>query len=427
VYTDYTKTTERKDKFIPLNGELVIFDAEDSTSSLEGTNRDKIITYPRYKFGNGKDNIIALPFSSIDLDKSTIKNGSGEGSLEIGKGVATGNNAVSGGRNTQGINGAIGTESSTFGTENLAGSKAFTITNVREEDKIYCLSGVDGLEVGDVYSLRLACYDEVKQTTNSPQKYNVGKITAINAVDNEVTVDIMYGPSNVGTNCIFTVVENYVDENGIDYETNAFRIIAKPWVGDRVIGSSTMALGNSTQALSKNAHAEGESSIAYGSHSHAEGFYTQAGYSAHAEGKSTKASGDQSHAEGHGGVASGSSSHVEGLEAQATADQAHAEGLRTHATGKRSHAEGDATVASGEGAHTEGQLTEAAGQFSHAEGYKTQASGSKSHAECNETIASGSASHSEGLLTSAISDQTHAEGLRTTAMGKRTHAEGHSS
>ena len=50
VYTAAGSTTKRSDPFIPLNGELIIFDP------------DSVNTKSRIKFGDGKKDVIALPF-----------------------------------------------------------------------------------------------------------------------------------------------------------------------------------------------------------------------------------------------------------------------------------------------------------------------------------------------------------------------------
>ena len=59
----YDELGNLRDKpFIPLAGELIIFDTEDESSSLEYTGRLRPIQYPRFKFGDGKTNVMALPF-----------------------------------------------------------------------------------------------------------------------------------------------------------------------------------------------------------------------------------------------------------------------------------------------------------------------------------------------------------------------------
>jgi hypothetical protein len=52
VYTDATKTTLREDPFIPLSGELIIFDKDENNE------------FDRIKVGDGSNNVIALPFAT---------------------------------------------------------------------------------------------------------------------------------------------------------------------------------------------------------------------------------------------------------------------------------------------------------------------------------------------------------------------------
>lgn len=52
VYTDLTKTTLRENPFIPLPGELIVYDPDD------------VYDYPRFKFGDGVKNVDDLDFAS---------------------------------------------------------------------------------------------------------------------------------------------------------------------------------------------------------------------------------------------------------------------------------------------------------------------------------------------------------------------------
>jgi hypothetical protein len=52
VYTDATQTTLREDPFIPLAGELIVFDKDESNE------------FDRIKIGDGNNNVIALPFAT---------------------------------------------------------------------------------------------------------------------------------------------------------------------------------------------------------------------------------------------------------------------------------------------------------------------------------------------------------------------------
>ena len=328
-------------------------------------------------------------------NKPPIKNGNGNDSVVVGDGDALSNNSIS------------------LGVKSLAGSRAYTILGIEKNELMYYLDSVEGLEVGDVYSVHVLYEDGT-----SSQAENYGTITDISVHENTVTVDNLY------CNKDFTTSENYLDENGIDTERNTFRIVSKPNIGNRVVGAHAFSEGYQTQALSKNSHAEGNENVAYGSHSHAEGSRNKAGYCSHAEGRDNQAIGQISHAEGRNNIASGTSSHAEGALNTSSGDQSHAEGGRTKAIGGNSHAEGYNTESSGEQAHAEGWGTKASHYASHAEGWGTKASNYASHAEGDSTTASGNCSHAEGNWTTASSHSSHAEGNGTTASGYSSHAEG---
>ena len=312
-------------------------------------------------------------------NKIPIKNGIGENSIVIGDGEALSSHSIASGVNS------------------LSGAKAYTIVAVNKDAKTYTLDSVDGLEVGDIYSVHILYTDGT-----SAQSENYGKITKIN--NTIITVDNLYCTKE------FSTSSSYIDENGIDTERNIFRIIDKPNVGNRVVGAHSYSEGYQTQALSKNAHAEGNENIAYGSHSHAEGSGNKAGYCSHAEGRNNEAIGQISHAEGRNNIASGTYSHVEGAYNEATASQAHAEGANTKAYGTN--------------AHTEGYNTQAIGVQAHAEGGSTIAQGSNSHAEGNGSKALGPATHAEGIRTQARISGSHTEGMQTVSLGENAHAEG---
>ena len=79
VYTDTTKTTLRENPFVPLSGELIIYDP------------DSIDEPFRYKFGDGVRNIVELPFVSEGLSAThswdgtvlTITSASGTSSADL--------------------------------------------------------------------------------------------------------------------------------------------------------------------------------------------------------------------------------------------------------------------------------------------------------------------------------------------------------
>lgn len=54
--------------FVPLAGELIIYDAETNSTDLTGTGRTTPITHTRFKFGNGTDKVTDLAFSASPVD-----------------------------------------------------------------------------------------------------------------------------------------------------------------------------------------------------------------------------------------------------------------------------------------------------------------------------------------------------------------------
>ncbi len=228
---------------------------------------------------------------------------------------------------------ALSEGSAAIGTNCKAGSMAFSIIEYDDDGKAYTLDSTEGLEVGDVYSLKLNWdYD------------NVGKITSIN--ENKVTVDTYKANTS--------------------NSSNLFRIGAKPNCGTVTYSTNCIAVGNGTKASGVNSYAEGKGSEA-------------SGYLTHAEGNSTKALSAYSHAEGDRSEASGSYAHAEGQGA-AYYSHSHAEGS-SKAYNHDAHAEGTNTQANGFGSHAEGRETVVNGDFSHAEGIYTIASGTRQHVQ----------------------------------------------
>ena len=308
-------------------------------------------------------------------------------------------------------NKALSQYSHAEGASTTAGTYAFNILAWDKSNKTYTLDSVEGLAVGDIFS--------VKWNTSH---INYGKITAIE--DNIITVD----------NIVI---------NAENFETKKLFIIEKPEIGTESFDEAAHTEGWNTQAVLYGAHAEGGETKALDGYAHAEGRDTQAGYSAHSEGRGTRALGEMSHAEGGYTKSLGHYSHAEGYKTQALSEgsekgathaeggetiadgrRSHAEGSKSKAYGVASHAEGEETTASGQAAHAEGNKAKATGNYSHAEGTSTTAEGFHSHAEGNNTTASGQSSHAEGEHTKAESLTSHAEGYQSQAGGAAAHAEG---
>ena len=412
------------------------------------------------------------------------------------------------------------------GIDTRVGSKAFTVTRIEAAHKAYVLDSVEGLEVGDEYSVHLAY--EKGGVPYSDQAANYGKIVAIEPRKMSFVCEILGSPGEysayvkskdnqtcyvytsadiigcaivpysyvmnqdgtitiyldtnessipypytqdsdgniivntegttqwdniwnlVGlppegvvvpgesyqpiTNAVqvdeffdipsgakFVTEDDYTTAEGIDWETNTFRIMAKPDVGTREIGDMAVALGYKTQALSKGATAFGLQTIAHGNWSVAEGYDTKAtGYVSHAKGFGAIASGSQSSAEGHDTEAIGENAHAEGDDTEASGKSSHTEGYKTKATKEAAHAEGIETEATASGAHAQGNKAKATGAQSSAEGFDTTASGEGAHAGGNKTTASGPYSVSYGFNTKATNEYSVAFGLETEAHGKRS-------
>ena len=297
------------------------------------------------------------------------------------------------------------------GATNIAGTYAFNIIDAIEGDRTYVLDSVEGLEIGDVISIKWF---------NS--YINCAKISYIDHENNIVCVDKLV-------------------TNSDKTSPRKLFVIAKPEIGTAPFDGAAHAEGVNTQAVLAGCHAEGGNTKAMGRYAHAEGVRTEAIYAAHAEGQDSKALGEASHAEGGYTTANANFSHAEGYKTITSGEGAsHAEGGETTASGRRSHAEGSLSTASGlashaegfnteatnEYAHAEGQETDAYGRVSHAEGYQTKAIGDFAHSEGNNTTSSGQATHAEGIQAQATVYAAHAEGNITKARNTAAHAEGSS-
>lgn len=383
--------------------------------------------------------------------------------------------------------GAISEGAVAFGKNSIAGSKCFNITAFDDVNKAYTLDSVEGLAVGDVFSLKL--------NNNYDSK---GKITAISGK--------------------VVAVDNYQPDETSDVKY--FRVPLKPTCGTTDFGLNAYAEGENCIAAGDNSHASGKGTYAKGRYAHTEGKSTEANYASHAEGAYTEATGEYSHAEGMYSGAKGQYSHAEGYATQANGKYSHSEGLDTtagdhsHVEGVRcaasylSHVEGSDSKALGSICHVEGEGCVAASdhqhvqgkwniedrenkyahivgngaaewrsnaytldwegnasfagdvtifmkngskkmsmsqipgyktpeggetfndgntanaEYSHAEGQLTTASGAFAHSEGYRTRATGVSSHAEGMSCEATYNCAHAEGRNTTSSGLASHVEG---
>ena len=309
-------------------------------------------------------------------------------------------------------NKAISNNSHAEGQAVIAGSRAFNILEYKvpiEGSFLggYILDSVEGIEVGDTYSIKI---------NNNYNSYGI-----VNSIDSaSSTVEL--------TNC---PTEALVIDSGGNVSqgtlANSFRIDNKPEIGTKDFGVGAHGEGRDTKATGDGSHAEGYATFALGRYAHAEGNGTIAHHAAHSEGEDTIASGNDAHAEGYLTKASGLASHAENWKTESSGEQSHAEGVGSIASGKGSHAQGGVTQATNDWSHSEGYQTISSGVATHTEGLNTRASAEGAHAEGSNTKAMKAHAHSEGANTFAEGDQSHAEGLNTKAIGARGHSEGNSS
>lgn len=323
----------------PDTGEISYLMAEDGSALYAKNSGLKILTDINMS-GNAVDNIV---ISEVDGLPTTGKEGQityYDGSFYCCNGKMwsrmsiVGEETIDEGEifNDYDNNRAISKYSVSHGSNNLAGAKAFKITAFGTTDsKTYTLDSVEGLEIGDVFSVHLKNeYD------------NYGKIVSIEPSTKVVTVDN------------FKEAETATEGNPV---LNIFRIATKPEVGTTDFAEAAFAEGSRTKAVAKYAHAEGVDTTVIGNNGHAEGRETVAVYAAHAEGERTKAMGYASHTEGANTQATAQRAHAEGEKSIAANFAAHAEGENTQALAWDSHTEGKSTVANGDASHAEGKIT----------------------------------------------------------------------
>lgn len=457
--------------FIPLKGEIIVYNAEVDGDTLPNkvsskdtdypNTRNTKITYQRFKIGDGKTNVNALPFQNGGI----IIEGNGNNSIVIGDAEANGEFSIAGGTDASSIAESFGvtanigkpvaegdislsfgagTKTLTMGTtamgvNSIAGCKGFyfwkitfntnPIIQLSTTQKKNILSSRKWSSSGtEATQLAKLAVGDMISIVNSTKYTLCSKITAIDTTNGTITVDHLP----------FTSVDESILGLSILFDDYSVTCPSKPECGVVELGYGAMAFGLQNKSTGSFSHSEGWNNLSAGDFAHTEGRDNIAGYAAHAEGVGTTATGLYAHSEGSYTRATGDFSHAEGESTEATREHAHAEGnstkasgvtshaegTQTNASGKSSHAEGTLSIATKENAHAEGTQTEAKGKSSHAEGTMSKASAENAHAEGSSSTASGSASHAEGYLTTASGNYAHAEGMGTNASSNYTHAEG---
>lgn len=339
----------REDAFVPENGELIIFDPE------------KDGEVKRFKFGDGKTNVINLPFTGMVHEDMFDENGV----LQIPNGIVT-----------EGCT-AYAKAGSAIGIKTYSGSKSFTIWGLGEgstvdaDEGTYLVDGIEvfdetgeriyGVEVGDDYSCHV-CYTNAT-TSNSRQRSFYGKVTAIEETEQvspagkplyAITVSPFFGiPAGSVfrpfiTNEDGTISDEepeYLDAYGVDQERNTFRIPSKPLLGDRVLGAYAYATGYQSTANTRGGFTAGRDNIADGNYGSALGYANKAAYAALGTGVGTKAIGIKSFTQGANTEAYQEAASAMGVRTKVDGFGAHGTGVDVTVNGKASHGEGLSTVA----------------------------------------------------------------------------------
>ena len=332
---DATTGEKRSDPFIPLNGELIIFDADENYD------------YKRFKFGDGHTNVIDLPFASNSL----FEKGEEEGAIQQRGNQVIGENSFAVGKSNQ----VVSNFSSAEGESNEVSSLLVTMEVTCRVDINNKLISLMSSERNDSF-LNKDCFIEL-----DGEVYNL-KITEIHEYDDG---SAFYYDFQSGQDIV--AIEGQIA--GLSYRPLIFWNHIEGYK-NRIKANYSHAEGYNNKTNANAGHAEGHTTETFGAASHAEGYLTKThGNHSHAEGE-----GSQTGKEGQG-TNSGKGAHAEGYSTKAIGQYSHSEGYVTQSIGKASHAEGSSTIAEGTYSHASGQQTEAKGAQSCACGYFTIASG----------------------------------------------------
>lgn len=305
---------------------------------------------------------------------------------------------------------AISAKSAAFGYNTQAGSYAFTVLDLDATNKTFTLDSTEGLNVGDIYTVDISFYNKSDVATEE-LFVDYGKITEIS--ENVVTVDVF--PDTVSR---YRYSGNpYVDSNGIDREENVFRVIAKPTVGTRAIGTATFVSGNASQALSKNAVSIGTLNVAYGPHSVALGATNTANYAATALGIGNNANGKRSIAAGNGNSTSGYIAVAIGNENEAT-------GMFSVGIGSKNTSSGTGSVALGVNNQSDWASSVAIGELNVSSGNCSVALGRQNTSSGGQSFTGGFNNTASGQFSVAIGNQNKALEQGAVALGSSNTSSG---
>ena len=242
----------------------------------------------------------------------------------------------------------------------------------------YKLDDIEGIEVGDIYSLKIgANYDFY------------GKVTHLD-IDNNIVM-----------------VSNFTEGTTTDLSDAVMWFPYKPQIGTQVNGGAQHSEGYATTAINWGSHSEGFNTLAEGKYSHTENHSTVAGYASHAEGQNTKALGEWSHAQGMATSALNRYTFSFGNSTVSMENYFDKKVLTTLTNEEIEKAWKKANP----------RFTCANGYASTAGGNNTLALGAVSTALGKETIAKGNHSLSTGYLTSAEGDNSLTSGFNNKTYG----------
>lgn len=287
------------------------------------------------------------------------------------------------------------------GEKNRVGGKAFRIMEASAETSSYTLDGVDGLAVGDVYSVIIESNYDLH-----------GEITGIDVSGKVVTV----------SNFVADTLPD-IDLTDKTEAMRTFRVVAKPDVGSFEIAHNAQATGLENKALAFCANVSGYGNEAVGQYAIASGFKNIAAYCAAVFGRLNKALGRWSHVVGKENTATGEMADAAGYNNEASGVAAHVQGSTNKASGTCADAGGNRTEASGTCSLTRGIDTKASGANSVAFGSGTQALGENSIAGGKKAVADGKNALAFGSLWGEW-ENTLAKGENAVAIGPGARANG---
>lgn len=257
----------------------------------------------------------------------------------VGKKTASGGEVF----NNYTNNKAMSPNSSASGDNTVAGTKGFSIENLRA-DGVRIKNYKQYASQCETDSQRICVNDKCIIVTNNGVCIRKGIVTAVNLTQDLITIGELEAglaaPNTSDTSFYFIAID-------------------KPLCGNLSCGSAAQASGLYTRALVNNARSVGYYTKALAMNANAEGSFTEAlGVNSHSEGYKTRATKMTAHAEGWTTQATGNNSHSEGVLTEAVGSQAHTEGWETKATGTNAHAEGKGTIAQGNEQHVSGRYND---------------------------------------------------------------------